>query len=409
MNINNDSTNLKDDQFILPSISIGAFLLSDELDVNLTELCTDEGARRAKVHRFWGGSQAALKQLNIESYDLILVEFDEEPKNIGRIVEEIASMCPADTKAIIAGQVNDITLYRGLIELGVSEYIPAPFSKDKILKSLNKIYSNYSYDQCRTTVFIGSKGGVGTSVLANNASYYTSKSLKNNTVLLDLDFNFGSSSLYFNLPNKNQFQDVICGINSIDSVLMKRIVFDISDRLSVFSYRSPIDKTQNINKDIINSIFENCKKISNHVIIDLGNDLSDKYNDVIISANEIVIVTEPNIINLRNTAFIIDFIRNISVKIPNINIIINNVNRNKNYELSESEFIKITGISNCFKLSHYPIEFSRAEDRETVILSKQANTKSSIDLRLILDKIFDTDSKQNIKFRSSIFDIFKKA
>lgn len=388
----NNSDKMKDRQLFIPSISIGAFLLSDELDKSLTDLYENEGVGRAKLNRYWGGSQAALQQLNIESYDLILIEFDDEAQNIGSIVEKIASMCPSGTKAIVAGRVNDINLYRNLIDLGVSEYIPAPFCKDKIKKSLVNIYCENTSEQCRSIAFIGSKGGVGTSVLAHNVAHYTSEKLKRSTILVDFDLNFGISNFNFRVNNKKEFQDVIGGINSIDSILMKRILFEASDRLSVFSYKSPIQKTQNISKDIINRIHEQCRQLTDFAILDIGNELSAKHNDLINSVNDIVIVAEPNIINLRNTVSIIDFIKDLCSITPRIIIILNNVNKNGNTEIPKSEFVKLTGIENCFDFYHYPNDFSRAEQRETNIFSGITSNKSSKHLVSILDKLFDNDN-----------------
>src|SRR5215510_14717610 len=46
------------------------------------------------------------------------------------LLERLSRVCPADVRVALVGESTDISLYRALMELGLSEYLPRPLTRD---------------------------------------------------------------------------------------------------------------------------------------------------------------------------------------------------------------------------------------------------------------------------------------
>src|SRR3954462_14277147 len=51
-------------------------------------------------------------------------------------LERLSSVCPPDVRVALIGESREITFYRELLELGVSEYLPRPLTRDLVLDQL---------------------------------------------------------------------------------------------------------------------------------------------------------------------------------------------------------------------------------------------------------------------------------
>src|SRR6476659_5772123 len=51
-------------------------------------------------------------------------------------LERLASVCPPDVHVALIGESREITFYRELMEIGVTEYLPRPLTRDLVLAQL---------------------------------------------------------------------------------------------------------------------------------------------------------------------------------------------------------------------------------------------------------------------------------
>src|SRR5207248_10991445 len=51
-------------------------------------------------------------------------------------LERLASVCPPDVQVALIGENREITFYRELMELGLTEYLPKPLTRDIVLDQL---------------------------------------------------------------------------------------------------------------------------------------------------------------------------------------------------------------------------------------------------------------------------------
>ena len=51
-------------------------------------------------------------------------------------LERLAGVCPPDVRVALIGESREITFYRALMELGLTEYLPRPITRDMVLDQL---------------------------------------------------------------------------------------------------------------------------------------------------------------------------------------------------------------------------------------------------------------------------------
>src|SRR4051794_8603217 len=51
-------------------------------------------------------------------------------------LERLARVCPPDVRVALIGESTEITFYRKLMELGLTEYLPKPLTRDMVLDQL---------------------------------------------------------------------------------------------------------------------------------------------------------------------------------------------------------------------------------------------------------------------------------
>src|SRR5258708_23230246 len=51
-------------------------------------------------------------------------------------LERLSSVCPPDVRVALIGESREITFYRELMEIGVSEYLPRPLTRDMVQDQL---------------------------------------------------------------------------------------------------------------------------------------------------------------------------------------------------------------------------------------------------------------------------------
>lgn len=392
----------------LPSISVGAFFLSVELHDSFKELESQVTARKARISEFEGGSAAAIETLEHSSFDLVVVEFNGNSDETINKVAEISSKCSPGTKAIIAGSVNDIELYRKLIDSGVSDYVTPPFTASKIKDAISKAYPNNRSEHTKSVAFLGVKGGVGSSIMAQNTAYYAANSLGEKTIILDFDLNFGTCGIKFDIATKSSFSDIIQKPEQIDELLVERTIERVSDNLSILAlYDSPSNIIDNLSEKYV-KIIECSKKLTNLVVIDLKNSTSTGTVDVLRYVDEIVLVAEPDLANLRNTITWKRYLDDLRGDAGNLHLVLNKLSKNPRSALSDADFKRMSGMEVCSLIPFEPDIFMKAEESNLPAVASSPDSKASKEIILFIQNLISKNPiHSNKNFFHRIINIFK--
>src|SRR5690606_9233299 len=95
----------------------------------------------------------------------------------------------------------------------------------------------------RTVGFVSAKGGAGGSTLAHNVAWAVAQHLRQDAVILDLDFAFGTAGLNFNQDPPHGLAEAIEAQQNLDNVLLDRLMSKAANHVHLLTAPVMLDRT----------------------------------------------------------------------------------------------------------------------------------------------------------------------
>lgn len=393
----------------VPRISIEAFCKSPENGNVMQQVAADRRLSRAHVTVHMGGIQAAVQHFSITpTPNLILVEAGFENEEILKGLEDLAQVCDAGTKVIVVGQVNDILLYRELIRQGVSEYLVSPLNVPQVIDAVSSLYVDPTSTPIgRSLVFVGSKGGVGSSTLAHNVAWNIAEQLAQDVTLIDLDLPFGTAGLDFNEDPAQGIADALIQPDRLDDQLLDRLLVKNSEHLSLFTAPGVLDRDFELKPEAFEMVLDVVRGTVPCMIVDLPHMWSSWTRHLLLTADEIVITATPDLASLRNTKNLVDLLKQSREFDLPPKLVFNQVGIHKRPEIPEKEFADAVGVPVELSIPFDPQLFGTASNNGQMIGEVKPDSKVAQSMMEIASMIVQRDpseakSKSSKKFWSQL-------
>jgi pilus assembly protein CpaE len=236
----------------LPRISVHAFYETEGLAKTMERCGEDRRMAKVNLRVNSGGISAATNMFaSSPTPNLLILETSADGATLVAELGELANYCDPDTRVVVVGHVNDVSLYRDLVRNGVSEYIVAPVSMADVIGVISAIFVDPDAAPLgKSIAFVGAKGGVGSSTLAHNCAWSISKPLFSNEVILaDLDLAFGTANLNFDNDPTQGIAEAVFSPDRLDEVFLDRLLAKCSEHLSMLAAPSMLDRTYDFSGD----------------------------------------------------------------------------------------------------------------------------------------------------------------
>lgn len=346
----------------LPQISIHAFCDRNETAGTINETTRDWRMKRTNVKIYMGGLLAAIEYYRKENTpNLILIESGMRGAELFSQLEDLASVCDAETKVVVIGAANDIRLYRQLMEKGVSEYLVPPFHPLTLIRSLGDLYSDPDKPFVgRTAAFFGAKGGVGSSTLAHNIAWCMAEVIQQDTALVDLDASWGTTGLDFAYDASQGLEEALAEPERLDETLLDRIMLRHTAKLSILPTAGSLTTKVPTLPDAYEAVVNAVRGMSPMAILDMPHFWADWTTKVLTSADDVVITATPDLANLRNTKNLIDFLKSQRPNDIDPILILNKTGLTKNNEITVKDFAAAVGLEPALVIGFDPDSFTEA-------------------------------------------------
>lgn len=226
-------------------------------------------------------------------------------------VEKLMEYCPPDTSVIVLGERNDVSIFRDLMKLNISDYLVKPVGADILARSLSvalKLESNESLARKKRSgkviLFLGSIGGCGTTTLATNTATVLASEMGKKVVLIDADFQFGNVRTLLDLPASHALHDALESPDRIDDLFLEQSMGNYGERLSVISAEEPLHENIEMDQEHLANLDQLMEVITtkfHYVIVDLCRHHPMIWRYFNRHASTIFFVSALNITSLRDT------------------------------------------------------------------------------------------------------------
>jgi len=362
----------------IPRITIQAFCETDAVRQTLEMAATDRRMARAHVSVNTGGIAGAVEFYGTApTPNLIIIESSNAGDALMSELGELASVCDATTKVIVIGHFNDILMYRELIANGISEYLVAPVSMADIMLAISNIFtSDENGPLGKMFAFIGAKGGAGSSTVCHNVAWTISSAYKNDVVLADLDLAFGTANMNLDQDPTQGIADAVFSPDRVDDILMDRLLAKCAEHLSLLAAPSTLERTYDFDAHAFSSILEVAQRGAPCVAVDIPNQWNGWTKQVLAAADEVIVIAEPELANLRNAKNLVDTITEIRPNDSAPKLVINKVGVQKRPEISVADFSNALGIEPIAVIPFEPALFGTASNNGQMI--SEADPKSPV-------------------------------
>ena len=300
------------DDYIAPAprVSVQAFCAT--VATAATARAASEDRRLGKVHLsvHMGGITAAIDTYHTAPTPNVIVLETEAGIDILAGLDELATVCDAGTRVVVIGSANDVAPYRELVRRGVNDYVIGPVKPLDIVRTICNLFAaTEDVPVGRIIAVVGAKGGVGASTVAHNVAWTIARDLALDSVVIDLDLAFGTASLDYNQDPVQGIANAVFAADRPDTAFMERLLAKCSDRLSLLAAPATLDQVYDFGADAFDAIFDTLRMTTPCIVLDVPHQWSAWTKRILIGADDILIVAEPDLANLRNAKNMLNILK----------------------------------------------------------------------------------------------------
>lgn len=296
--------------------------------------------------------------LNFLSQNIILViNINDNPEEL----QKLTQINDKKASIIIIGNKSDANLLGIAITAGISAFIDTKHDQHELVDAIDNILYKISNAKQKSTfsVLINAKGGAGASFISSNLAYILSQVKYSKAILVDMDLQFGSIGLNFNINSpKYTITEALSDISSLDKISISGYMEKYSDSLNLL-----LPSTQDIvipgelDPKALEKLLTLLQDNYNHVIVDLPRLIEPLSMMIMDKADNIVIVLQQNLAQFRDGRRLITILnKDLEINLDKISIIINRYDKNK--PLRKEDMVKLLSHNKVYTV---PNDFNLVE------------------------------------------------
>jgi pilus assembly protein CpaE len=300
------------DDYIAPAprVSVQAFCETQPTAAVVRSAAEDRRLAKAHLSVHMGGIAAAIEAYHKAPTPNVIILETQQQTNILTGLDELAGVCDPGTRVIVIGSANDLAPYRELVRRGVNDYVIGPVGVIDVVRSICSLFSaSEAVTVGRTIAVMGAKGGVGASTVAHNVAWAIARDLALDSVVIDLDLAFGTASLDYNQDPLQGIANAVFSPDRLDSSYMERLLAKCTDHLSLLAAPATLDQVYDFGADAFDSIFDTLRMTTPCIVLDVPHQWTAWTRRALVGADDILIVAEPDLANMRNTKNIMNMLK----------------------------------------------------------------------------------------------------
>jgi pilus assembly protein CpaE len=362
---------------LIPRITIQAFCEQSQTAQLVESAIHDRRMSKVALTTHNGGIDGAVETYKSNpTPNLIIVETLLAPDEIPGALEKLAEVCDASTRVVVLGHVNDVLLYRELIRSGISEYIVLPATAQQIVGAITELFASENAAPIgRTVAFVSAKGGAGSSTVAHNVAWAIATALRQDSLILDMDLAFGTAGLNFNQDPPHGLADALMANQKVDQTMLDRLMSKAANHISLLTAPVTLDRTYDFEEREFEQVLELCQNTMPMVVLDIPHAWNAWVRQTLATVDEVVIVAEPDLANLRNAKNMADTVRALRPTENAPCLVLNKVAMPRRPEINAGEFASSV---ECQLIGQLPFDaalFGTAANNGQMIAEVAANNK----------------------------------
>jgi pilus assembly protein CpaE len=254
-----------------------------------------------------GDTNAAVDQLSdMPTPECIFVDLGLSLSPLDEL-DRLAGVCDPGTQVIAIGTVNDISVFRDMLDAGVADYLLKPVTPDRLKQAYEKaIASSHQGTEgsakalADVIVVVGTRGGVGASMVSTNVSWILAHENKKKVGLVDLDPYFGNTAALLNLEPGRGLSEALDAPDRIDNVFVDRTMIKEHDYLMILGAEEAMQNEVPMDGASIETLIEKLRENFQVLIVEPPHGNMQAIKAAIRMATHIVFVSNYSVVGMRD-------------------------------------------------------------------------------------------------------------
>jgi pilus assembly protein CpaE len=178
---------------------------------------------------------------------------------------------------------------------------------------------------CVTNVFLGAKGGAGTTTVSVNCAVELARLSKRPTIVVDLKPCLGEVALFLGVRPRFTVLDAIENLHRLDKDFLKELVSKHKSGLDILAASEQFDRPNAQDAGAIEELLRVLARMYEYVVIDVGNMINSCAIAALYAAETVFLVTNPDVPSIRNAQRLVDRVRQVGAGSERVKILLNRV------------------------------------------------------------------------------------
>ena len=176
---------------------------------------------------------------------------------------------------------------------------------------------------CVTHVFLGAKGGAGTTTVAVNCAVELARLTKRPTAIVDLKPSLGEVALFLGVRPRFTVLDAIENLHRLDRDFLKELMSRHKSGLDILAGSEQFDRPNAQDAVGVEELLRVLSKQYDFIVIDAGNLINACAVAALYAADTVFLVANPDVPSIRNAQRLVDRVRQLGAGSERIRVLLN--------------------------------------------------------------------------------------
>jgi pilus assembly protein CpaE len=245
-----------------------------------------------------------------------IIFLDDEP-GAGCIFDRIRTLLqdsPKSTLFVISSDSSPEHIV-AVMKAGANEYFMTPLHPQKIREAIERVQAQRlsggeKKNAGKVHAFLGSKGGLGTTVLAVNITAALANGKSGRCSLLDLNLQAGDCSVLLDIMPKATISDVIRNYSRLDAAFLRGVLEKTEVGFDLLAAPNSPEESAAVMSEHIGKVLHLCRSSFETVIVDCpAMEVDDRALEALRATDTTFIVTDLSVPAVRNASRLLKLLR----------------------------------------------------------------------------------------------------
>jgi pilus assembly protein CpaE len=285
-------------------------------------------------------------------------------------LEQIIARLP-QTEVMVCSHSRDPDFLIQVMKLRAGGFLPLPLNREELLTTVERIRTEraqrHEPSDTQILAVTGTKGGVGTTSVAVNLAVALAEIMPGEVILIDLARPYGHVAQFLDLEGsstndkhldvRHTIKDLLDSVDNLDPMFVKKIVLKHESDLEVLPGYLNYNLTAPMVPDFkaMAKIFTTLRSSYNWVVLDLGSWLDLFYIRLLQEADQILLVTELTLPDVKNAKIIKALFQEWGVEDHKLKILVNHYKKHYALGLKNLENIFLQPVACTLPHEYAPL------------------------------------------------------